>query len=206
MQYGDPARTLAERVLELAEGREILPLSEIRDAGIPSAVLTRLVREGKLDRAARGLYRLPDAPTSAHHDLVEVVARCSKAVVVLLSALRFHELGTQQPREVWIQLPANARTPAIEWPPIRVVRTRLPPLFSKGVKKHLIGGIEIPITVPARTVADCFKHRNQVGLDVCLEALKELLRRDRNVIDPLYDYARINRVEGVMRPYLEAAL
>jgi predicted transcriptional regulator of viral defense system len=196
----------AERLLDLARGRELLPLSAIRDAGLSRSVVTRLVRDGRLERVGRGLYRRPDAPVGEQHDLVTVFTRVDKAVVVLLSALRFHELGTQQPHAVWIQLPARARVPKMEWPPLRVVRTRVEALFTEGVDCHMIGGVEVPITNPARTVVDCFKYRNQVGLDVCIEALKELIRRDRNVMDPLDRYARLNRVQHVMQPYLEGAV
>lgn len=204
MKRGATSETQAFQLLQLAEGREILSLSSIREAGIPSNVASRLVHEGRLERVARGLYRLPDAPVGEHHDLVEVIARVDKAVVVLLSALRFHEIGTQQPNEVWIQLPANTRIPAIEWPPLRVVRTRINSLFTVGVDRHMIGGVEIRITDPARTVVDCFKYRNKIGLDVCLEALKDLLQRDRNAMDHIYEYARLNKVVRVMQPYLEA--
>ena len=169
-------------------------------------VATRLVRKGGLERVARGLYRLPDAPVGEHHDLVELIARTDKAVVVLLSALQFHDLGTQRPDAVWIQIPFRARVPLVEWPAIRVVRTRIDALFTEGVDRHAIGGIEIPITNPARTGADCFKHRNRIGLEVCLEAVKDLLRRDRNVMDQLFHYAGINRVRSVMQPYLEASV
>jgi predicted transcriptional regulator of viral defense system len=206
MEHVNKSRSEAECLLKLAEGREVLPLSAIRDAGLSRAVVTRVVRDGRLERVGRGLYRRPDAPVGEHHDLVAVFARVNKAVVVLLSALRFHELGTQRPNAVWIQLPASARVPKMEWPPLRVVRTRVEALFTEGVDRHVIGGIEVPITNPARTVVDCFKYRNQVGLDVCIEALKELIRRDRNVMDPLYRYATINRVRHVMQPYLEGAV
>ncbi len=205
MKHPPHGDTQAARLLSLAAGREILPLSVIRAAGLPSNVASRLVREGKLERVGRGLYRHPDAPISAHHDLVEVMARMDKAVIVLLSALRFHELGTQQPHGVWIQLPARARVPKIEWPALRVVRTRSEALFTEGVERHFIGGIEIPVTSPARTVADCFKYRNQIGLDVCLEAAKELRRRDRGSSRDLYHYAKLNRVQRVVQLYLEAS-
>jgi predicted transcriptional regulator of viral defense system len=143
---------------------------------------------------------MPNAPVSEHHDLVAAMARTNKAVVVLLSALRFHELGTQQPNEVWIQLPLKARVPRMDWPTLKVIRTRIDALFTEGVERHTISGVEIRITDPARTVVDCFKHRNQIGLDVCLEALKELLQRDRSVIDRIYHYAKLNRVQRVMQP------
>ena len=204
IKHSDNLKTQAAKLLTLASERDILPLSAIREAGVHSIVASRLVREGRLDRVARGLYRHPDAAIGEYQDLVEVFAKTKKAVVVLLSALRFHEIGTQQPHEVWIQLPARARIPSIEWPSLRIIRTRIDTLFYEGVNKHLIGGIDIPITNPARTVADCFKHRNTIGLDICLEALKELLRRNRNVMDELHYYAKLNRVQRVMQPYIEA--
>ena len=205
MKHSSHGDTQAARLLSLAAGRELLPLSMIRREGLPSNVASRLVREGKLERVGRGLYRHPDTPISAHHDFVEVMARTDKAVIVLLSALRFHELGTQQPHEVWIQLPARARVPKIEWPALRVVRTRSEAHFTEGVERHFIGGTEIPVTNPARTVADCFKYRNQIGLDVCLEAAKELRRRDRGSSHDLYHYAKLNRVQRVVQLYLEAS-
>lgn len=201
-----PETTPMERLLELASKREVLRLSEIRECGVSDRSVTRLVSSGTLERVGRGIYKVPDAPVSEHHELVAVMARTNKAVVVLLSALRFHELGTQQPNEVWIQLPLKARVPRMEWPTLKVIRTRIDALFSEGVERHMISGVEVRVTDPSRTVVDCFKHRNQIGLDVCLEALKELLRRDRSVIDRIHRYAKLNRVQRVMQPYLEAAL
>lgn len=200
-----PPDSPSKRIRQLASNREVVTIAEILDTGASSQAVTRMVRAGELERIGRGLYRVPDAPISEHHDLVTVMARLDHAVIVLLSALRFHELGTQQPHEVWVQLPMKARVPKINWPTIRVVRTRVAKMFTEGVEVHNIGGVDVPITTPARTIADCFKHRNRIGLDVCLEGLKDLLRRDRNVMESLSAYARLNRVERVMQPYLEAA-
>ena len=200
-----PSILPSEKVRQLAADRELVRISEILATGVSSQAVTRMVRTGELERVARGLYRLPDAPVSEHHDLVTVMAKLDHAVIVLLSALRFHELGTQQPQEVWVQLPMKARVPKLDWPRLRVIRTRVNAMFVEGVDVHTLGGVQVPITSPARSVADCFKHRNRIGLDVCLEALKDLLKRDRNVMDTLFRYARLNRVERVMQPYLEAA-
>ena len=200
-----PSILPSEKVRQLAADRELVRISEILATGVSSQAVTRMVRTGELERVARGLYRLPDAPVSEHHDLVTVMAKLDHAVIVLLSALRFHELGTQQPHEVWVQLPMKARVPKLDWPRLRVIRTRVDAMFAEGVEIHTLGGVQVPITSPARSVADCFKHRNRIGLDVCLEALKDLLKRDRNVMDTLFRYARLNRVERVMQPYLEAA-
>ncbi|NNC89805.1 MAG: hypothetical protein HKN82_15215 [Akkermansiaceae bacterium] len=199
-----PTSQLPAPLRKLAARREVLSTADLLEAGVTWRTIADLVRGGELERIRRGLYRFRDGPVSEHHDLVTVMATLDEAVIVLLSALRFHELGTQQPRDVWVQLPMKARVPKIDWPPIQVVRTRLDELFLEGVEVHTLGGVEVPITDPARTVADCFKHRNRIGLDVCLEALKDLLRRDRNVMDALYHYARLDRVERVMQPYLEA--
>jgi predicted transcriptional regulator of viral defense system len=126
------------------------------------------------------------------------------AVVVLISAWLFHELGTQVPHEVWLQIPAKARARAISWPPVRFIRSRLMEAFTSGVQVHDLEGILVPVTTPARTVADCFKHRTQIGLEACLEALRDLLAKDRNVIPELTRHAQMNRVLRLMQPYMEA--
>ena len=165
--------------------------------------MTRLVRAGKLERVQRGLYRLPDSPITEHHDLVNVMKVAPNAVIVLISALRFHEIGTQVAHEVWIQLPLKAYAPQISRPPIKIVRTSIDALLTEGVEKHRISGEDIRITCPARTVADCFKHRNQIGLEPCLEALREVLRSRRGIVAEIHHYAKLNRVARVMQPYLE---
>jgi len=192
-----------EKIRKFAKNRETLNTAEIVACGVSAQTATDLVRTGDLERVRRGLYRLPDAPVSEHHDLVSVIKGVPKAVVVLISALRFHEIGTQVAHEVWIQLPLKAHAPRIEWPPIKIVRSSVIALFSEGVEWHRISGEGIPITCPARTVADCFKYRNQIGLDVCLEALREVLRSKRGIVDEIYHYAKLDRVARVMQPYLE---
>jgi len=192
-----------ERIRKLAKGRETLSTAEIVAGGVSNQAVTRLVRSGELERVRRGIYRLPGSPISAHHDLVSVIKGVPKAVIVLISALRFHEIGTEVAHEVWIQLPIKAHAPRIEWPPIRIVRSSVSALFTEGVENHLISGEKVPITCPARTVADCFKFRNQIGLDVCLEALREVLQSKRGIIGEIHHYAKLNRVARVMQPYLE---
>ena len=179
-------------------------MRELRAHDLTDSAVTRLTRAGVLERVGRGLYRRVEAKVTEQHDLQMVMAKAGRAVVVLISALRFHGLGTQTPREVWLQIPANARPPALPWPPVRVVRTRLPAAFTDGVEVHDLGGIRVPVTNPARTVADCFKHRRQIGMEACLEALRELLARDRQIMPELTKYARMNQVLRVMQPYLEA--
>ena len=185
--------------------RELITLNELQASGMTSSTVSRMTKAGRLERVGRGLYRDPDAPVSAQHDLKMAVMQAGgKAVVVLVSALRFHELGTQVPHEVWLQIPAKARVPVITWPPVRLVRSRLLEAFTSGVQMHDLEGTLVPITTPARTVADCFKHRRQIGLEACLEALRDLLAKDRNVMPELTRHARMNQVLRLMQPYLEA--
>ena len=198
--------TLQKRLQSLASAHEVLTTAQLLDAGISDQSLTRLVEAGTLVRVRRGIYRHADSPASEHHDLIQVSKSASRAVIVLLSALRFHEIGTQSPREVWIQLPAQTRVPKIDWPPIRVIRTRVKELQTKGVKHHQLGGTEVAITTPARTVADCFKHRNKLGIDVCVEALRETLNSRKATIGEIGEMGQLLRVGNVMRPYLEAMI
>jgi predicted transcriptional regulator of viral defense system len=154
----------------------------------------------------RGIYEHPESAISEHHDLIQITKSAPRAVVVLISALRFHEIGTQSPHEVWIQLPAQSRVPKIDWPPIRVIRTRVEQLQTTGVKQHHLGGTTVAVTTPARTVADCFKHRNKLGIDVCVEALRETLNERKAMLGEISEMGRILRVGKVMKPYLEAMI
>lgn len=196
-------KTPHEQLRAVAGKREVLTSAEMKAAGISGQSITRLVRAGGLERVQRGLYRLPDGPISEQHDLLSVMKVAPKAVIVLISALRFHEIGTQVAREVWIQMPIKAHVPRTSWPPLRIVRTSIPALLTAGVEIHEISGEDIPITCPERTVADCFKHRNQVGLDTCVEALREVIRSRRGSVSEIQRYAQLNRVDRVMRPFLE---
>lgn len=197
--------TQLETLMELAGKRPLLKASDVRAAGVSSSILSRAVRDGALEQVNRGLYRLPDAPWDEHLMLSEVAARVPQAIVVLVSALNFHQIGSHQAHSVTIQLKQNAVTPRLAYPALEVIRSTNPRAFIDGVQSHLLNGIEVKITTPARTVADCFKHRNKLGLELCLEALKDILR---NHIMPaeIMSHARMNRVEKVMMPYLEALL
>lgn len=194
------------KLREVAEKYEVLTTPQLLAAGISDQSITRLVREGQLKRVRRGVYQHEDSPVTEHHDLIHVSQSSPQAVIVLLSALKFHDIGTQQAYEVWIQLPAKARVPKIDWPPIRVVRTRMESLFTNGVEHHHLGGVDVPITSPARTVVDCFRHRNKLGIDVCVEALRDVLGKRMTTIGELGSIARSARVGKVMSPYLEAMI
>ena len=164
----------------------------------------RLTESGVVERVGRGLYRLAEGKGYDHPDLVEAAVRVPKGVVVLLSALVFHGIGTQAARQVWMQLPANYPTPKIGHPPLRIVRSRKPEAFTLGVETHRIAGHAVRITDPDRTIVDCFRHRGTVTLEVCLEALRERLRNRRQSLPALEDYARKLGAWRVMKPYLEA--
>ena len=192
------------RLQALAKDRELIRTSEIVAAGISNQAITRLVRRGELEKVRRGVYRLPDAPITEHYGLLSAIKGAPLMVVVLLSALRFHGIGTQNPHEVWIQLPLKAHAPKIDWPPVRIIRTSVEALFTEGVTVHSISGERVPVTTPARTVADCFKHRNKLGIDVCVEALRETLRERKATIGEMSEMGHRLRVGSLMQPYLEA--
>ena len=157
----------------------------------------------KLERVARGVYGLPGAATSEHRSLAEVAIRVPKGVVCLLSALQFHEIGTQAPFEVWLAIPNRVAAPRIEQPSIRVVRMSDDAL-TEGFQRKRIDGVEVPIFNPARTVVDCFRFRNKIGLDVALEALRDGWIERRFTMEELWHHATRQRVANVMRPYVEA--
>jgi predicted transcriptional regulator of viral defense system len=196
------AKDVSIRVLRLARRRGLITRREVAKAGIHTQTLSRLVWDGRLERVGRGLYRLPDSPITEHHGLALVAAAVPKAVICLLSALSFHQVGTQLPSEVWVALDRRSRRPAIDYPPLRVVRFGGAPL-TEGIETHLIEGESVRVYDVAKTIADTFKYRNKVGLDVALEALRDAWQSRRVTMAEINHYARICRVERVMRPYLE---
>ena len=191
------------RALCLLKARGMLRLKDFVAEGIGPETLARLIREEAVVRPARGLYQLPDTRVEAAHALAEAAVLVPKGVVCLISALQYHELTLQMPSAVWMAIDRAAWRPRFEYPPIRFVRFTGAAL-SEGVERHRIGTVAVPITDPARTIVDCFRYRNKVGLDVAMEGLREGLRRRRCNPDQLWRYARNARVWPVMRPYVEA--
>ena len=171
--------------------------------GVSRAAIARLVDAGELERVGRGLYVPTGAKLTEHHSLVEAAKRVPAGVVCLLSALRFHSLTTQNPHEVWVAIDVKARKPTTDWPPLRIVRFSGKAL-TYGVEERVIEGVDVRITSKEKTVADCFKYRNKIGIDVALEALRDYLRSKRRSVDALMMAAEASRVTNVMRPYLEA--
>jgi predicted transcriptional regulator of viral defense system len=198
-----PSSTDRDRTLKLARRRQGVTARALAAAGIHRQVLSRLVESGELERIVRGVYRLPEYPLTEHHGLAIVGAAVPHGVICLLSALQFHGIGTQLPSEVWIAIDRRARRPALKYPPLRIVRYSGAAL-TEGVESHRIEGQTVRVYNVAKTVTDCFKYRNKIGLDVALEALREARRAKEASADALWRYAKINRVANVMRPYLEA--
>jgi predicted transcriptional regulator of viral defense system len=176
---------------------------ELAELGIHRQILTRLVAAGDLERVGRGLYHLPEQPITENHGIALAAAAVPQGVVCLLSALRLHDIGTQAPSEVWMALDRRAWRPAVEYPPVRIVRYSGEAL-TEGVVTRRMEGQTVRVYDVAKTIADCFKYRNKIGLDVALEALREAWRERRFRMDDLHRYAEICRVHRVMRPYLEA--
>lgn len=200
-----PLQTHRNRALALANRQPLLRTRDFAAAGVPRATLTRLVAEGALQRTRRGLYTTPGAAISAHVSLAETALAVPRAVIVLASALRFHDLTTQLPHQVWIMLPSKAWAPTAPPVRLRIFRSR-PDLLMLGVELHRIDGVDVLITNPARTIVDCFKHRNSLGLDVAIEALRDGLHRRRTTHAELDRYAALLRMARVMRPYKEALI
>jgi predicted transcriptional regulator of viral defense system len=194
-------QTKTTELLEIARTK-LLRVADVRRAGLPTSLLSRLVAQGRLARVGRGVYRHPEAELDENESLSVVAAQVPNCVVVLLSALRFHRIGTHSPNAVWIQRPVGTRPPAFRYPPVEIVYTRLDKAFEFGVEAHQLNGVEVLITTPARTIADCFKHREKIGLEACLEALREIVPTQASAAEVL-KFSKMVRVESVMLPYLE---
>ena len=190
-------------VLCLCRQKGLVRMSDIRNAGIGPETVARLVREGVVARVARGLYQIADAMPDPQRSLAEASARVPRGVICLTSALQFHELTLQMPTAVWIAIDRTGWKPKVDYPPVRFVRFSGHALAG-GVKRHLIEGVEVPIFEPAKSIVDCFRYRNKIGLDIALEGLREGLRSRRVTPDKLWEFARTARVWSVMRPYVEA--
>jgi predicted transcriptional regulator of viral defense system len=195
----------ADTILNLAREKGILRPRDLDALGIPRRWMSRLNERGKLVRVGRGLYTLPDAIPSSNRSLAEVSKRVPSGVICLLSALQYHGLTTQIPHQVWVAVDSKARMPKAVDLPIKVVWFS-GDSFTSGIDTFLAEGVEIHIYNPAKTVADCFKFRNKIGLDVAVEALKDCLKERKATIDQLWNYAKICRVSNVIKPYMETIL
>jgi predicted transcriptional regulator of viral defense system len=194
------------RLLSLAEKQPVLRARDVARQGIHTGTLTRLAKSGVLEKVGPGRYRLPrTARSTEHHDLTVATMAVPRSVVCLISALRFHDIGTQVPAEVWLAVPRGTRVPRVSTPPLRVVNVSTT-VFDLGIEEHRIEGQAVRIYSLARTVADCFRFRNKIGLDVALEALTDAWRSKRLNLDELNRIAKKLRVQRVMQPYLETVV
>jgi predicted transcriptional regulator of viral defense system len=192
----------SDRLLALTEQAGFVRPKDLEARKIPRIYLQRLVARGELVKHGRGLYGLPDAKVTEHHSFAQACKRVPHGVVCLLSALRYHGLTTQTPHEVWMALDRTAWSPQVEGPKLRVVRFS-GMAMTAGIEKTPIEGVSVRVYGVAKTVADCFKYRNKIGIDVAVEALRDAWRQKRCTMDALWRYAKICRVGNVMRPYLE---
>ena len=195
--------TKAQQVVAFVREQGVVRSRDIERLGVSREYLRRLTLNGVVERIGRGLYTLPDAEPSENRSVVEAARLVPRGVVCLLSALQFHQLTTQLPREVWLAVDRRAWKPISDGPPLRIVKFSGRAL-TEGVERHRIEGTLVRIYCPAKTIADCFKYRNKIGLDVALEALRDGWRERKATMDDLWRYAKVCRVANVMRPYLES--
>jgi predicted transcriptional regulator of viral defense system len=197
------ALSKAEQVARLVRKAGVFRPRELDRVGIPRQYLRQAKDRGLVHRVARGLYVAEGSRVTEHHTLVEAAKRVPHGVVCLLSALRFHGLTTQSPHEVWMAIAHKARRPRVDYPPMRIVHFSGEAL-SYGVTEKKIEGVIVRVFDPAKTVADCFKFRNKIGLDVALEALRDCYRQRKATMDEIFIAARVCRVARIMQPYLES--
>lgn len=192
-----------EQLVQLAREVKTLRARELEQHGIARSYLRQLVERGFLEQTGRGLYTLADADVSEYQTVIEASVRLPHGVICLASALRFHHLTTQNPWKVWMLIETGKRVPKVDYPPLLVFQSS-GLSFTAGIETHLLDGASVHVTSIAKTVADCFKFRSKIGLDVALEALRECLREQRATREELHHFARICRVERIMQPYMEA--
>jgi len=192
-----------QQVINIVRAQSVVRPKDLKKLGLPKDYLYLLEKEGIIERVGRGLYQWPGKDLGRYQSLAEVCKLAPKAVVALLSALNYHNITTQNPHEIWLAIDRKAWRPEISYPPIRFVTMSGKTLHS-GVQEHSIDGALIKVFCPAKTVADCFKYRNKVGLDVALEALREGWSAQLFTMDELLRYAEVCRVKKVMQPYIES--
>jgi predicted transcriptional regulator of viral defense system len=194
---------IAEKIF--LEHYGILKTAQAKKLGVNQNTLKRMLAAGLLTKETRGVYRLASLPPLMQPDLVQVSIRIPSSVVFLISALDFHNLTTQIPNHVDIALPLNVLAPRLDYPPIKVYRLS-DKIYSAGIEAHILDGVSVRVYTREKTIADCFKFRNKIGLDIAIEALKDYLRQPKPDLPKLLEYARLDRVEKIIQPYLQAAL
>lgn len=194
--------TVTDPALALAHTRGLLRARDLAQVGATGEKLQQLLRSGALVRISRGLYASPDRALTELDQLAQLAIKYPNVVFCLLTALQIHGLTTQAPHEVWVGISSKARAPSVSYPPLHIVRFSEPGL---GIEQKAIDGVVyIPVTTVAKTIADCFKFRNKIGLDIALEALRDAWRQKKVTMDELWESAQLCRVANIMRPYLES--
>jgi predicted transcriptional regulator of viral defense system len=197
------AKNHHDQVLKLARKLGVLRPRDLKSIGVPRVYLAQLVQRGELLKTGRGLYVLADAPLTENHSLAEAAKLSPKGVICLLSALRFHGLTTENPAEVWLAVPRGARPPKSGAPALRVTRLS-GKMMSEGIERHVIQGVSVPVYGVAKTVADCFRFRNRIGVNIAVEALRDAWQSKKAKSEELWHYAKVCRVLNVMRPYFDS--
>lgn len=194
-------KTIRERILEVARKQSVFRAGDVQEATDPRSTLRRMAEQGEIVRVGRGLYALADAEISGNHSFVEATKRYPGGVICLISALFFHGIGTQMPYEIWMMRPDRKMTPNKDFPIRFVYCTGA--AFLHGVETHHIEGTQVNIYTLPKTIADCLKYRNKIGLDVGIEALKEGWRAKCFTMDELWEAAKVCRVQNIIQPYVE---
>jgi len=198
-----PNLTHTQGILALAGQGGMLLARDLEAIGAPRVALARLTASGQLEKVGRGVYRRAGSHGSEHESFAVVAAKVPQAVFCLLTALQFHELTTQLPRQVWIALPRGSHIPRMDYPPVKMVQFT-GDAYTAGIQEMERDGVTLRVFSVAKTVADCFKHRNKIGLDVAIEALKDARSSKKATMDDIWRSAEICRVANVMRPFMEA--
>jgi len=198
-----PQKNLSQKLIYYVQKKGMIRARELGDLGIPRVYLSRLVNDGHLERVSRGLYQIAESDITEHFSLVQAAKRIPNGVVCLLSALSFHNFTTQLPFQVWIAVERGKWEAGLRDLPLRIFEFSGKSFYA-GIETQTIQGVTVKVYCPAKTVADCFKYRNKIGLDVALEALRECQREKKCTSDDLWHFAKVCRVSNVMRPYMEA--
>lgn len=193
--------TAKDKLLKFAKKRKIFRARDAETAGATRVSIQRLVNEGKLNKVGYGLYSLEAADFKENQDILEVAVKVPSGVLCLLSALKFHELTTQNPFEVWLAIERNRRIPKVETVPVRVFRFS-ENVYEAGIEIHKIEGVEVKVYSAAKTIADCFRYQGTVGFDVAIEALREAWKERKVTMDELYHFAGVRNIKNKMMPYL----
>ncbi len=198
-------QTSIEQILRLARRKGMLRPRDLAALDIPHRHLTHLTEQGILNRSGRGIYFLANADVTENHSLAEACKRVPGGVICLLSALRFHGLTTQNPWEVWMAITPASRKPRVDSPSLRIMRFS-GEAFKDGVEHHRIQGVDVQIYSAAKTVVDCFKYRNKIGIDVAVEALRDAWRTKVVTAEQISHFAKVCRMTNVMRPFMDSLL